>query len=154
MAFEGLRLFLSRTNMQGVAKFLAQLPDFVVVISFIQAEILLLLFGWLWSDNGETFQRSTGHLEIIAVSPFNSQTDRESMTFHEQTSFHAPFRSISWVRSSLLLTQWRFRHRPVHRLPFPIETFEFIVIKQPLRPQLPENTCLCPFLKTSVCTTS
>jgi len=91
---------------------------------------------------------------LAAARHIRDQTDRESMTLHEQTSFHAPFRSISWVRSSLLLTQWRFRHRPVHRLPFPIETFEFIVIKQPLRPQLPENTCLCPFLKTSMCTTS
>lgn len=82
MAFEGLRLFLSRTNMQGVAKFLAQFPDFVVVIPFIQAEILPLLFGWLWSDNWDTFQRPTGHLEIIAVSSFDSETDRESMTFY------------------------------------------------------------------------
>ncbi len=82
MAFEGLRLFLSRSNMQGVAKFLAQFPDFVVVIPFIQAEILPLLFGWLWSDNWDTYQRPTGHLEIIAVSSFDSETERESMTFY------------------------------------------------------------------------
>lgn len=37
LAFERLRLFISRSNMQSIPKFLAQFPDFVIVVAFIQA---------------------------------------------------------------------------------------------------------------------
>jgi hypothetical protein len=82
VAFEGLGLFLSRPNMQSIAKFFAQFPDFIIVIPFIQAEILPPLFSRLWSGNRDTFQCSACHFEIIAIGTFDSEADRESAPFH------------------------------------------------------------------------
>lgn len=74
------------------------------------------------------------------------------MPFNEETPLSSSFGSISRIGAGVFLAKGRFGHRAIHRLPFPIETFEFIVVQETLRLPLSENACLCPFLKTSMCT--
>jgi hypothetical protein len=68
------------------------------------------------------------------------------MAFDEQASLHSPFGSIGQIGPGLLLTQWSFRHRPIHGLPLPVQTFQFIVVEQTLRPQLLKDARLGPFV--------
>src|SRR5712692_5163576 len=62
LPFDLLRLLLPGSNMQRVAKFLSQRPYLVIVVAFIQAEMLGLFFRGLRSINGDAFQRRTPHL--------------------------------------------------------------------------------------------
>ncbi len=53
LPFDLLRFLLPGSNMQRVAKFLSQRPYLVVVVAFIQAEMLGLFFRGLRSINGD-----------------------------------------------------------------------------------------------------
>ena len=62
LPFEGLCFFLSRSNMQSIAKYLPQFPNLVVVIPFIQAKVLLSRVGRLWPSNGNALECCLEHL--------------------------------------------------------------------------------------------
>jgi hypothetical protein len=74
------------------------------------------------------------------------------MAFDELTALHSPFGSIGRIGPGLLLAQRSFRHRPIHGLPCLVQTFPFIVVEQPLRPQFLKDARLGPLLKASMST--
>ena len=55
LPFERLCFLISGSNMQGIAKFLPQLPYFVIVVAIIQAQMLGGFLRRLWSIDGNTF---------------------------------------------------------------------------------------------------
>ena len=71
LPLEGLCLFLSRSNMQGMAKCFSSFPNLVVVIPFIQAKVLLLLFSRLWPSNRNALKCCLKHLEIGVIGTFH-----------------------------------------------------------------------------------
>src|SRR5260221_7745255 len=54
--FEGLHFFTPCPNMQGVAKCSPQFPNFIIVIAFIQAQVLRMFFCWMGTRNRNTVQ--------------------------------------------------------------------------------------------------
>ena len=58
VSFERLRLFTSGSNVQRIPEGLAQLSHFVVIVAFIQAQMLWLRCALAWADRLEYFPAS------------------------------------------------------------------------------------------------
>jgi hypothetical protein len=51
------------------------------------------------------------------------------MPFNKQTPFYSSFGSISRIGTGFLFAKGRFGHRSIHRLPFPVQTHQHLVVE-------------------------
>ncbi len=90
--------FLSaRTNMCREPEFPGQVTHFVIIIPFVQTQVVRLVPRRPGSFHGNAFDRLPRQLEVVDVCPRHGQTHRNTVRVGEQTSLRAGFASIRRV---------------------------------------------------------
>src|SRR6266852_3444869 len=62
-----LALFAARTNVSSEVEFIRQGSDLVIVVAFVEAEILSGFGRWFGSGNWDVFERLPRHFEVVPV---------------------------------------------------------------------------------------
>ena len=94
-----LRLLAARANMCREPEFLREVTHFVIVIPFVQAQVLRLVPRRPGSSYGNAFDRLPRKLEVVDVRARHGQSHRNTVCLGEQTSLGAGFASIRRVRT-------------------------------------------------------
>ena len=94
-----LRLFSARTNVRRETEFFSQITHFVVVIPFVQAQVLRFVQRRPWSLDGNASEGLPRQLEIVDVRSSHRQSDGNPAALHQETSLGAGFGPIRGIRT-------------------------------------------------------
>ena len=94
-----LRLLAARANMRREPEFHRQITHFVIVIPFVQTQVLRFLTRRPGSFHGNAFECLPRELEVVDVRSRYGQSHRNTVRLGEQTSLGAGFASIRRVRA-------------------------------------------------------
>ncbi len=94
-----LRLFTARANMRREPELHRQITHFVIVIPFVQTQVLRPVRRRWRSSYGNAFDRLPRELEVVDVRARHGQSHRNTVRLGEQTSLGAGFASIRRVRA-------------------------------------------------------
>ena len=94
-----LRLLTARANMRREPEFPRQITHFVIVIPFVQTQVLRPVPRRWGSSYGDAFDRLPRELEVVDVRARHGQSHRNTVRFGEQTSLGAGFGSIRGIRA-------------------------------------------------------
>ena len=89
-----LRPLTARANMRRTPEFHRQITHFVIVIPFVQAQVLRLVPRRPGSLHGDAFDRLPRKLEVVDVRACHGQSHRNTVRFGEQASLGAGLGSI------------------------------------------------------------
>jgi hypothetical protein len=92
-----LRLLTARANMRREPKFPREVTDFVIVIPFVQAQVLRPVPRRPRSFHGNVFDRLPRKFEVVDVRAGHGQSHRNTVRLGEQTALGAGFGSIRRV---------------------------------------------------------
>ena len=93
-----LGLLAARANMRCEPEFPRQVTHFVIVIPFVQTQVLWLVRRWPGSFHGNALDRLPRQLEVVDVRSRHGQPDRNTVRLGKQTSLGAGFGSVRRVR--------------------------------------------------------
>src|SRR6267143_3431390 len=96
VALETLGFFSTPANVRRVPELLREIPDLVVIVSPVQAEILELSSG-AGSIHRNTFQGGLDQPHVVPIGSINCQTDGHSASLRQQATLDAVFGSIRRV---------------------------------------------------------
>ena len=94
-----LRFFTARANMRREPEFHCQITHFVIVIPFVQTQVLRPAQRRPGSFYGNAFECLPRELEVVDVGARYGQSHRNTVRLGEQTSLGAGFASIRRVRA-------------------------------------------------------
>ncbi len=95
-----LRLLTARANMCREPEFPREATDFVIVIPFVQAQVLRPVPRRPRSFHGNVLDRLPRTFEVVDVRARHGQSHRNTVRLGEQTSLGAGFGSIRRIRAS------------------------------------------------------
>src|SRR5207244_6940827 len=87
------------------AKLFNELSNFIIVVAFVQTEVLSLLLRWLGLRYRNTGQCILGQFHIIAVGAVDGQADWYAIGLDQQTALGSAFGSIGRVFACLFPPQ-------------------------------------------------
>jgi len=93
-ALDRLGLFSTSANVRRVAEVPEQIANLIVVVSFVQAHVLLPIQFDFWTLYGNAEQRRFDQLEVVAIGAIDSKPDGNSAAFTQQAAFDAVLGSI------------------------------------------------------------
>ena len=112
-AFDRLGFLTSNWNMKRIMEPLQQRPYLIIVVPFVQANVLVLSICRLGPMDHNTFQRRPYQLHIVTVGPVNHQANRYARCFAKKASLNPLFPSIRGISTgffSLLKAIYSFHH--------------------------------------------
>src|SRR5262245_55394759 len=78
LLFDGFRFLPPRPDVRREPEFRQQVADLLIVIAFVQAHALRLLWGRGWPLHRETGDCLPRHLEVIPVGALHGEADRHA----------------------------------------------------------------------------
>ena len=78
--------FAPRTNVSGEIEFIRQLSDLVIVVAFVEAEILRGFWRRFGSANRDAFERLPRHFEVVPVGALDGEAHWNATRFDQDTS--------------------------------------------------------------------
>src|SRR4051794_38738382 len=96
---DGLGFLAAGTNMGGKAELSHNRPHFVIVIAFVETEILPLLDCGLRALGYDTFKRGAHQFHVMAISSGYRQTDGHTLSFSQQAALDAGFAAVGGIRA-------------------------------------------------------
>jgi len=94
-----LRLLTARANMRREPELPREATHFVIIIPFVQTQVLRLVPRGSRSSYGNAFERLPCQLEVVDVGSRYGQSHRYPIALHQQASLGAGFSSIRRVLS-------------------------------------------------------
>lgn len=90
-------LLTTRTNMSGESELLGQFTHLIIIIPFVQRQMLRLVPTGPWPSDRDTLEGLTRQLEVVDVGARCGQSHRYSPAFDQQASLRAAFGSIRGI---------------------------------------------------------
>ncbi len=81
-----LALFAPRTNVSSEVELMRQVSDLVIVVAFVEAEILWGFGRWFGSANWSAFERLPRHFEVVPVGAIDGEANWNATRFHQNAS--------------------------------------------------------------------
>jgi hypothetical protein len=100
-SLDGLGLFSTCANMRRKSKRTSQISNFIVIVPFVQAESLRILFRRLRAICLQFFQCLRGKLHVMAIRAINHDAERNTIAINKQTSLGAIFAAIRRIWAGL-----------------------------------------------------
>lgn len=94
-----LGFFTARANVRRESEFLDQFTDLVIVIPFVQAQVLRFVQRGSGSFDGNAGDCFPRQFEIVDVRSAHRQSDRDPAALDQKTSLGSGFGSIRWIRT-------------------------------------------------------
>ena len=113
-----------------------------------------MLWGFLarlWAGNHDGIEGRGNQSSIMNVRPIYRHDQGQSVSLTQLTPLGSPFCAIggTLVQSHLRL-KGRIAHDPIQTLPFPVQSYQFIILLQSVLPQLHEQPLGFPQTKTTI----
>jgi hypothetical protein len=99
LALDRLRLFATRANMRGEPELLRELPDLLVVVALVEAELLRVAprrFGLLYGNALDGFP---GELEVIAVGAIDREAERDAGGVRQDGTLRSLLGAVRRIRA-------------------------------------------------------
>src|SRR6266852_8810363 len=81
-----LALFAARTNVSSEVEFIRQGSDLVIVVAFVEAEILWGFGRWFRSVHWDAFERLPRHFEVVPVGSIDGEANWNTTRFNQDAS--------------------------------------------------------------------
>jgi len=94
---DGFSLLIPTDNVGSVMPLLTIITNYFAVITFVQAQMLRLIFSYLWSLHHNAVVSQFKQLTIIAVSGGQTNPDGRTPSVYPDTPFGSKFSSVSRI---------------------------------------------------------
>ncbi len=81
-----LDLFAPRTDVSSEVEFIRQVPDLVIVVAFVEAEILGSFWRRFGSAHWDAFERLPRHFEVVPVGSIDGEANWNTTRFNQDAS--------------------------------------------------------------------
>src|ERR671939_923724 len=142
--------FPAMLYMQDVVSLQYSFYYILIIIAFIQAEMMQAIDYFLWSSNDNTINRRESNFLVVSIGSSYNHRKWSTSTVCKHTSFRAAFSTIYRAWAGSFPTQRGFRHCAIHGLPFPINPDLLVVILKHQFPSFLKDAGFHPLSKPSM----
>src|SRR5262245_11099884 len=125
-------------------------PARVVVVPPVHAGVLAGVLARLRAWHHRRIERHLQQHLVVAVGASHHDRERDAPAVGQQAALGPLLAAISRVGPGRGAPERGLGHRPIYRLPLPVDALELVVLHQARPPQLLEEAARLPFLEAAV----